>query len=174
PALQSGWRLCKAQTGRRMTGPSLLEYCFIVRTAVTADGDDDPKPHVPEHPDRFRVLLPPLACTQVVGLGPRAVLQTGKGKRPQCFPQGMNAGAAKVHGAGGSAGSRDRSGARLALGDVRIAIPVAIIAQFSDHPGGEKISSVGQAAVELAVRMERQYPLNLAVVGVDLFEERLQ
>ena len=53
----------------------------------------------------------------------------------------MDTGAANVHDAGGPARSRDRSGARLALGDVRIAIPVAIIAQLSHHPGGENISS---------------------------------
>src|SRR6516164_1496662 len=118
------------------------------------------------------MLLPPLAGLVVVGLGPRAVPQAGERKRPQRFAQGMDAGAANVHGAGRPALSRDRSGARLALGDVRIAIPVAIIAQLSHHPGGENISSTGQAAVELAVRMELQYPFDLSLVGIDVFEER--
>jgi hypothetical protein len=86
----------------------------------------------------------------------------------------MDTGTAKVHGASGAARSRDWSGTRLALGNVRIAIPVAIVAQFSDHPGGENVSSTGQAEIELAVRMESQYPLNLSLLGVDVFDERLQ
>jgi hypothetical protein len=60
------------------------------------------------------------------------------------------------------------------LGDVRIAIPVAIIAQLSHDPGGENISSIGQAVIELAVRIESQYPLDLLLVGVDVFGEHLQ
>src|SRR6516164_5218383 len=120
------------------------------------------------------MLLPPLAGLIVVGLGPRAVPQAGERKRPQRFAQGMDAGAANVHGAGRPALSRDRSGARLALGNVRIAIPVAIIAQFSDHPGGENISSTGQAEIELAVRMESQYPFDLSFIDIDVFGKRLQ
>ena len=79
-----------------------------------------------------------------------------------------------MDGADGRALSGDRRGARLALGDARIVIPVAIVAQFSDHPGGEKITSAGQAEVELAVRMEFQYPLNLPIVRVEVGRERLQ
>lgn|GEM_PF-7099475 len=65
-------------------------------------------------------------------------------------------------------------GTGFALGGAGIAIPVAIVAQFSDHPGGEKSCSAWQAVVELAVRMEFQHPLNLPIVRGQVLGKRLQ
>jgi len=53
-------------------------------------------------------------------------------------------------------------------------IPVTIVAQFSDHPGGERGTSAGQAMVELAVRVESQYPLDLPIVSVEMRRQRLE
>src|SRR6516164_10774962 len=86
----------------------------------------------------------------------------------------MNAGSANMYRADGPAFPGDGCGTRFALGDVRIAIPVAIIAQLPHHPGGEDITSTGQAVVELAVRVESQHPLNLPIVRVEVLGERLQ
>jgi len=163
----------KTEPRSPVTEPSLLEHFLVVRPTVPTDGDDDPKPDIAEHPNRLCMLFPTLASLIVVSLGPPTASETRERKLPQRFPQGMDTGAAKVHGAGGPTLFRDRSGARLALGNVRIAISVAIIAQFSDHPGGEDISSTGQAEIKLAVRMEPQYPLNLPLVGVEVFAQRL-
>ena len=164
----------KAEPRSPMTKPSPLEDFLVVRPAVATDGNDDPEPDIAEHPNRFRMLLPTLAGLIVVPMGPSTMSEARERKLPQRFSQGMDARATKVNGAGGPTRFRDRSGARLALGDVWIAIPVAIIAQFSYHPGGEDISSTGQTVVELAVRMEPQYPLNLPLVGIEVFDERLQ
>src|SRR6516162_7584149 len=140
----------KTEPRSPVTEPSLLEYLLVVRPTVPTDGDDDPKPDIAEHPNRFCMVFPTLASLIVVSMGPPTASETRERKLPQRFPQGMDTGAAKVHGAGGPTLFRDRSGARLALGNVRIAISVAIIAQFSDHPGGEDISSTGQAEIKLA------------------------
>src|SRR5579859_7650908 len=117
-----------------MSGLSLTEQRLIVKPAVAAHRDDDAQPHVAEHPHRLGVVLAALSGTPVVCLGPLTLSHAGKGELPQGVPQGTNAGAAKVNRAGGTAGPGDGGGTRFALGDAGLAIPVAIIAQFSDHP----------------------------------------
>src|SRR5215471_3064276 len=150
------------------------EQGLIVRPAVAAHGDDDAQPNVTEHPYRFRMLLSALPGAQVVHLGPLTVPHAGERELPHRVSQGMNAGPANMDCADGAAFPGDRCGTSFALGAARIAIPVAIVAQFSDHPGGEKVTSAGQAVVELAVRMESQYPLNLRILGMEWFAKRLQ
>ncbi len=150
------------------------EQGLIVGPAVAPHGDDDAQPDVAEHPHRFGVFLTTLPGAQVVRLGPLTLPHAGERKLPDRVPQGMTTSPAKMHRADGTAGPRDRGGTRFALGDAGIAIPVAIVAQFSDHPGGEKVASAGQAVVELAVRMEFQHPLNLPIVRIQMLRERLQ
>ena len=154
--------------GRHMTGAGVQEHRFLVRPRGTADSDDDPQPDIAQHPDGFRMLLAALPRMIVIGARPCAMGQTAVRKLPERFPQGMDTGATKVDGANGRALSGDRRGTCLALGDAGILIPVAIVAQFSHHPGGEKVTSAGQAAVELAVRVECQYPSNLPIVRIDM------
>src|SRR6516162_5091446 len=150
------------------------EQGLIIRPAVAAHSDDNAQPDVTEHPYRFRMLLAALPGTQVVGLGPLTMALAGECELPHRASQGMTTGPTNMYSADGRAFPGDRRGTGFALGAARIAISVAIVAQFSDHPGGEKVASAGQAVVELAVRMESQYPLNLPIVGLEVFGKRLQ
>ena len=160
--------------GRRMAGTGLQERGFIVGSCGTTDGDNDAQPHIAQHPDRFRMFLAALARMVVVGARPRTAAYTTEGKYPERLAQGMNASATKVDRATRGTLPGHRSGARFALGDAGILIPVAIVAQFSDHPGGECVTSAGQAQVELAVRVEFQDPLNLPIVRLELGRQRLE
>src|SRR6516162_316355 len=150
------------------------EQGLIIRPAVAAHSDDNAQPDVTEHPYRFRMLLAALPGTQVVGLGPLTMALAGECELPHRASQGMTTGPTNMYSADGRAFPGDRRGTGFALGAARIAISVAIVAQFSDHPGGEEVASAGQAVVELAVRMESQYPLNLPIVGLEVFGKRLQ
>src|SRR5579872_2108616 len=151
-----------------MSRAGVEEPSFVVDAVVTTHGDDDAQPDIAEHANRLGVLLPAGPYARVIDLRPRAAPQATEGELPQRGAQGMNAGAPNPDDAGGPAGPGHGRGAGLALGDGSLAIPVAIVAQFPDHPGGETVTSARQAAVELAVRMELQYPLNLPIVGVQL------
>ena len=160
--------------GRHMARAGLQEHRFIVELRGPAEGDDDTQPHIAQHPNSFRVLLPALPGMVVVRSSPRAVTHAAEGKLPKRVPQGMDAGATKVDDASVGTGAGHRRSAGFALGDGRVLIPVPIVAQFSDHPGGERGTSAGQAAVELAVRVESQYPLNLPIVRVEMRRQRLE
>src|ERR1700730_5849962 len=161
-------------SGGHMARARLQEHRFIVGPRGAAEGDDDAQPHIAQHPDGFRVLLPPLARMIVICSSPWAVAHAAEGELPKRVPQGMDAGATKVDGASVGARSGHRSGAGCALGDAGILTLVTIVAQFAHHPGGECITSAGQAAVELAVRVEFQHPLYFAIVRVDMRRQRLE
>src|SRR5713226_4748824 len=155
-----------------MSLSSLKEDGFVIRTMVAAHRDDDPQPDIAEHTNGLGVLLSAFASAAVVGVRPGTVAKAAKGELPHHFAQGMNTGTSKADGAGGAAGRGDGGGPGLALGDGGLGISVAVIAQFTDHPGGEKITSPRQAPVELAVRMDLQDALNLRIVGLNLLPQR--
>ncbi len=145
---------------------------FVIQAVVPAHRDDNPQPDIAEHTDGLGVLFSSLTSPAVVGIRPGTLGEARKGEVPQHFAQGMDAGTPKADGADRAAGFGDGGGPGFALGDGRLGIPVAVIAQFPDPPGGEKITSPRQAAVELAVRMEYHYALNLRVVGLTLLPQR--
>ncbi len=99
---------------------------FIIQPMVAAHGDNDAQPDIAEHADRLGMPFPAFTSSTVIGVGPGAPPEAGKGKVPHGLAQGMDAGPANTDGAG------------CTLGGGRIAIPVAMIAQFSHHPGGEQ------------------------------------
>ena len=157
-----------------MRRSSLKEEGLIIEPMVAAHGNDEAQPDVAEHPDRLGMFLAAQPGARVVRLRPLAASDARKRELPQRLAQGMNAGPATMDRANGTAFPGDGCGTGLALGGTGIAIPVAIVAQFSDHPGGEKSCSAWQAVVELAVRMESQYSLNLPIVRIEVLRERLQ
>jgi hypothetical protein len=131
---------------------SFEEDGFGIWTMVAACRDDDLQPDIAEHPDGLGVFLPSFPSQAVVGIRPGTVSKAAKGELPHHFAQGIDAGTPKADGAGGAARLGDGGSPGLALGDGCLSIPVAVIAQFTDHPSAEKITSPRQAPVELAVR----------------------
>lgn len=111
---------------------------LIIQPMVAAHGDNDAQPDIAEHADRLGMPFPAFTSSTVIGVGPGAPPEAGKGKVPHGLAQGMDAGPANTDGAGGAARTCHGSGAGCTLGGGRIAIPVAMIAQFSHHPGGEQ------------------------------------
>src|SRR2546425_9073405 len=110
---------------------------FVIETMVAAHRDDDPQPDIAEHADGLGMLLPAFASPAVVGIRPGTLSEARKGEVPHHFAQGMNTGTSKADSAGRAAGLGDGGGPGFALGGGRARIPVAMIAQFCDHPGGE-------------------------------------
>src|SRR5207245_6760629 len=130
---------------------SVEEDGLIVRAMIATHSDNNPQPDVAEHADRFGMTFAAAASGAIVGFGPRTVPGAAESKVPHGLAQGMDAGAANVNGASGAARACYGSGAGCTLGDGRVAIAVAIVAQFSHHPGGEEVASARQAQIELAV-----------------------
>ena len=66
----------KTEPRSPVTEPSLSEHFLVVLPMGPTDGDDDPKPDIAEHPNRFCMLLPTLAGLIVVRLGPPTMSET--------------------------------------------------------------------------------------------------